>query len=154
MRTSSLAFIGRLVFRTIVVAATLPNAGNCYIVQPSEPLLDTKLPSLNISNDVLSTHLLDSTTSLGNNQYDIVCDPKMGSSFDLDDCLDSLKDFEVGRGQVVFTERPAIEGTVPRPFRWMGRKDLISYFPSQSSKILNKREPPVMKRNVLVTKSI
>ena len=99
--------------------ASLSDNGNDHITQPGSTdssSLDITVPPLNAS--ALST--ANSTATA--NEHDIVCNPGMGSNFDLNDCLASLQDFEIGRARMTFAKRPLREGTIPLPFRWMGRK--------------------------------
>ena len=105
----------------LAAAANLPNDGNQRITQPglaNSSSLETTFPSTNHSA------LLSSNSLLSANEYDIVCHPRMGSNFDLDDCINSLLRFEIGRARMTFAERPQREGAISLPFRWMGRKYL------------------------------
>ena len=118
---SLLLFVKSLVVQSSIYAAAaiLPDNGNHRITQPGladSSSHDNTFPFLN------GTALLPGSSTLSANEYDIVCNPGMGSNFDLDDCLLSLRDFEVGRARMTFAERPPRLGAIPLPFRWMGRK--------------------------------
>lgn len=113
--------IGGLLIKSSIfaAAAVLPDDGDHRSTQlglNDSSSLDNTIPFLN------GSALLPGSSILSANEYDIVCNPRMGSNFDLDDCLNSLREFEVGRTRVTFSERPPREGAIPLPFRWMGRE--------------------------------
>ncbi|KAL9013370.1 MAG: hypothetical protein Q9173_001942 [Seirophora scorigena] len=129
---SLLSFVRYLQFMPIASAATLRKDENQQLNRPSTPKppsFMSAFPSLDTSSPSLVT-LLPNVTTSSNDDYGISCDSQLGGDFDLEDCLDALRDFELGRDRVIFSERPSEIGVIALPFRWMGVSVVEAHAPS------------------------